>query len=322
LKRVVAALVTVALLAVLLLVVDIDVLARTFRSTRWLWFALAMLMFVPQVLVIAMRWRHLVSVLAPISLRESVSLILASQTMNLVLPSKMGDLTKALFLKRTGTLDLKSSTNIVIFEKMLDVGVLAGVMVVGVAILLARHALPPAQAGGAIVAGILGVAAMALVLTAYFVPPELVPGFTALRQRLARSPKLAKLGAFLGTSRDVVALLQSRGGGRGIVLATSLLIWLLHLVQIWFFFRSVGVDPPLSQFSSMVPLAIFIGIVPVTIGGFGTRDVALVYLFSQFPREAMFAAALYVDLRYILPSIAGVPFLNRYILYTKAPDRG
>jgi hypothetical protein len=55
----------------------------------------------------------MVSVVTPLALRESVSLILASLTMNLVLPSKMGDLTKAIFLKRTGTLDLKRSANLV-----------------------------------------------------------------------------------------------------------------------------------------------------------------------------------------------------------------
>lgn len=314
-KRIIAAIVSLGVLVALLLAVDLRTLAGTFRTTQWGWFAVAILMFVPQVLVISMRWRRLVGVLAPISLGEAVSLILASQTMNLVLPSKMGDLTKALFLKRTGTLDLKRATNVVVFEKMLDVAVLAGVMVVGVALLLACHALQPAQVGGALLAGGMGLCAVFLVAAAYFIPPAMIPGFARARAFLGRGRKLGKLAAFLDSGHDVISLLQSRGARRGRVLAMSLLIWALHLVQIWFFFRSVGVNPPLTQFASMVPLAIFIGIVPVTIGGFGTRDAAMVYLFSQYPKEAMLAAALYVDLRYILPSIAGIPFLNRYILW-------
>jgi glycosyltransferase 2 family protein len=62
----------------------------------------------------------------------------------------------------------------------------------------------------------------------------------------------------------------------------------------------------------MVPLAIFIGLVPVSIAGFGTRDAALVTLLPNLPASLVLAVSLYINLRYILPAVAGIPFLARY----------
>lgn len=316
-KRLIALILTVIILAILIASVDVRALGATLRATDPLLFSLGMLTFIPQVWIISARWRRLVLPFAPISMFESVSLILASQTMNLVLPSKMGDLTKSVFLHRTGALDLPRALAVVVIEKMLDLGMLAAIMLVGVAFLAVRHQLPPAQAAAAAVAALIGAAAVVVVALVYFVPPNKLPGVRRGLDWLGRRPRMGKVAALLATSRDVVALLQSRGARRSIILAMTVAIWVCHMIQIWLFFASTGVRAPLAQFASMVPLGIFVGLLPITIGGFGTRDAAFVYLFAQFPRAAVLAGSLYVNLRYILPSIAGIPFLNRYIVYSR-----
>jgi uncharacterized protein (TIRG00374 family) len=225
----------------------------------------------------------------------------------------MGDLSKGYFLARRGRLDLARAMNIVIFEKMLDVATLAAFMLLGVVIMASRGTESLLQARAATVAGIAGSVAVLAVLGLYFIPTKQILGFEDLLTWLGNKPKLRKLHSLVATSHEVIALLQSRGARRGEILLLSILIWVLHLVQIYFFFRCLGAAPPIGQFVTLVPLAIFIGLLPVTIAGFGTRDAALVVLFSQYPNEVMLGIALYVNLRYLLPAAAGVPFLHNYL---------
>src|SRR5690606_18702686 len=69
-------------------------------------------------------------------LSESVRLVLAGASMNLLLPGKMGDLTKGWFLARAGHVSTRLGMGVVIFEKMLDVATLAAFMLAGVAMLV------------------------------------------------------------------------------------------------------------------------------------------------------------------------------------------
>lgn len=316
-KRLLAVVATVCILAFLFMRVDRAELVRNVAATRMGWFAAAMAMFIPQIWAIALRWKRMVGVFTPITWGESVGLILASNTMNLVLPSKLGDLSKGVFLTRMGALDIKRAMNVVVFEKMLDVAALALFMLVGVAMLLAQPSAAPVAAGALVLAGLLGIAAVGGVAVLYFVPLGALPGMRRMMAWLESVPRLARIHRLLSTSHEVMTLLQSRGARRGFIVSMALVIWIFHLVQIWFFFLALDVRVPVGQFVSLVPLAIFIGLVPLTVAGFGTRDGALQAFFPQYPPEMMLAVAMFVNIRYILPALLGIPWMLRYITYAR-----
>jgi len=318
LKRLISLCVSVGLLALLFYKVDRTQLVAYLRHTHWGWFALGLLMFIPQMWLSAVMWKRLVGLFTHISTGESLRQILASNTMNLVLPSKLGDLTKGVFLQRKGCLDLSRAMNIVIFEKMLDVAALASIMLLGVVAVLAgaSHVTVPLQAIA--VAGLLAAAAVGAVAVPYFIPLDAIPGFRPLLGWLSARPRLARVERFLRAGHETTTLLQSRGAPRGLLCGLAFAKWITHLLQIYFFFIALGARPlPLLQFLTMVPLAIFIGLIPITIAGFGTRDGALIAFFPQFPSSLMLGVALYVNLRYILPALAGMPYLNRYLVYAR-----
>jgi hypothetical protein len=56
--------------------------------------------------------------------------------------------------------------------------------------------------------------------------------------------------------------------------------------------------------------AIFVGLLPVSISGFGTRDLAIVTLFKGIItyNEAL-SIGILSAIRYIIPTIIGLPFL-------------
>ena len=65
-----------------------------------------------------------------------------------------------------------------------------------------------------------------------------------------------------------------------------------------------------------IPIAIFIGMIPVTLGGMGTRDAAIIYLFSEFgtPSELLGVGILFSLIRYWFLSVIGVAFMKKIVL--------
>lgn len=317
-KRIVAVFVSCLLLVLLIWHVDTRALLTNFRQTRWGLFAVAMALFVPQILVIAWRWKRLVTPFTFLPLSESVRLVLAGASMNLLLPGKLGDLSKGWFLAQRGHVSRGVGLGVVAFEKMLDVATLALFMLGGVALLLWRDdALgQPALLTLLLIAGGIGLTAVSMVVLLYFVPLEKIPGFERFTSHNTQAP-VGKITRLLRSTQSAMATLRARGSRRGEIILWSMLIWILHLAQIYLLFACVNAAPTPGDFLCMVPLAIFVGLIPISIAGFGTRDAALVALLPALPASAVLAASLYINLRYILPAIAGAPYLARYLIFIR-----
>jgi uncharacterized membrane protein YbhN (UPF0104 family) len=91
----------------------------------------------------------------------------------------------------------------------------------------------------------------------------------------------------------------------------SLLIWYLHLVQIWLFIVALGASVPLGASLGLTSLAILAGLVPVTLAGIGARDAALILFYrGYFGEPTGVMLGLLCTLRYVLPALAGLPFLR------------
>ena len=302
-KKLIGLVLTVIVFGVIFMKVDNVAVFSAFRQTNLLVFAIALILFIPQIWFISVRWRLIAGVVCPVSLGDSVRMVLASQTLNLFLPSKVGDLAKAEFLRRSPNADslrLSCTTCLVIYEKLLDVISLFAVLVLGALCYPASRVLLMTYLMSWWCVPTLGVLIAGIMILWWLQP---------LRILTKKRPELASLG------QTLAALVSERR--RGVtILFLSIAIWLAHLVQIWFFFLalagSLGGMPSLSQFIFGVPMAIFIGLVPLTVAGFGARDAALIGIFANFPAEAVLAVSLYVNLRYILPAIAGIPFISQY----------
>jgi uncharacterized protein (TIRG00374 family) len=99
-----------------------------------------------------------------------------------------------------------------------------------------------------------------------------------------------------------------------VVSIMSIFIWFLHLLQIWLFIFALRASAPFLANLGLAPLAILAGLLPLTFAGIGTRDAALIVLYKPY-FAAPTAAVLGVlcTARYIIPAIAGLPFLHRYL---------
>jgi glycosyltransferase 2 family protein len=274
-------------------------LGRAIRRLDPLWFSAALLMFVPQTWISAVRWCWIVRPWQPLGTWRSTELVLASSSLNVVLPSKMGDVLKGAFLvkDRPGG-DLATGVGLGLFEKITDTAALAVVM------LVASIFDPPSDPLSLFIlaCGLLGTIGYAVMLT------------PSAASRLARIPKLGRIGA-------VIAQLRADRGGFVRILAVSLFLWVLHMAQFSVAYVATGSpSPEIALLWSRVPIAIFIGLLPISFAGIGTRDAAMVYLLEdRIGEDAALVLGVVATLRYLVVALAGLPFVPKLRRESPAP---
>lgn len=305
-RRLISLLVSLAILAVIYAQVDPAEIAGAFASANAVWLAVSLGMVVPLTLLTAHRLVRIVPRERPLGFGESLSLTLAGSTMNLVLPSKMGDVAKGWFLTSRGHLRGGQALALVVFEKGFDMLSLLLWCALGLSFVSARSPLfwPLAAAVT------LGTAAGVLVLLSRSVSARVF----ALVRRFAGERLGARIDSTAaGWGAVQESLLESPARLAGVA-ALSIFIWFLHLLQIWLFAVALGGTVPFLASLGIAPLAILAGLLPLTFAGVGTRDAALIVLYQPWLAPAA-AAALGVlcTMRYLIPGIAGLPVLGRYL---------
>jgi len=303
-KQIIALAVSILIMAAIFSRIDLAAFKQNVSEMNpWL-LTSAVLFFIPQIAVTAFRWKEMVRKRIDISLWESVKLILAGNALNILLPSRVGDLSKAYFLKREGKLDIKRGMNIVFFEKYIDLASLGVVIVAGIFWTTTWD--QPSYLG----------LFFALITIGMF------PILYFLRlDRWLENPFfekhrfLGKIKHFLLDSQEYLQEIKNDTKQLSFILALSVFLWFLHILQFYVIFLSFHSQVSLSQVFRLVPLAILVGLIPLTLAGVGTRDSALIYFFTPYEAAArVVGVGLFASLRYFVPGILGLPFLNQYII--------
>ncbi|UCG11265.1 MAG: flippase-like domain-containing protein [Deltaproteobacteria bacterium] len=296
-----ALLLTIGILIAIYARIDRRLLIYYFTQLHPGYFALALIIFIPQILVSSFRWQTMTRQICPMGLGQSMQQVMAAKALNALVPSKLGEMSKAYFLRMSSGKNVEQTVPAVILEKVLDMGGLCAVLMVGVLIAPQRN--EPVWLGGAIAGGCL--AAVVLLL--------LVPLRSLGERLMRRNGRLKWLGQLLLGWDNLIQEWKRRGRTLSRIVALSVLLWGLHLLQIYLFFPSLNHSVPLTPALTLIPLAILVGLLPITIGGMGTRDSALIVLFAPYANSALMAGVgLLCSMRYWVDTLLGVPFLHWY----------
>ncbi len=298
-----AAALTVATLVVVYARVDITLLLHYLGNANPFYLLLALFMFLPQALVSGLRWRILTEGVRELTFSEAVQMNLAGKALNAVAPSNLGEISKAYFLKKGDEgVDAAQAVSAVLLEKTLDQWGLCAVLLLGAAASLDWRS-PVIRtgllAGGAVVAGVGCI---------------LLLRMQALCKPFARgkSTLLRKVAAFFGGWDALLSGLKARDPLLLKTLSLSFLVWALHVYQLYLFFPALGKAMPIAPALSRLPLAVLTGFLPITVGGMGTRDSALIFLFAPYADASFMAGVgLLCSLRYWIDTLMGVPFFHK-----------
>ena len=300
LKRLAALLVSAVILYAIFSRIDLNAFGRQFTTMNWWWFGLSLLMFLPIYVIRPLLIRTLLE--ERIGFADSFGAVLAGSSLSMILPSKGGDLAKGYFVHRLTGIGLKTCFSAVILERVLDVTAIILLMMAGLFVL---------GDSGPYVSGVWAGGVLVLGAATFYFLVHLTGGDDSWGIHVFR--RLPKISGFIDESRGFVRDLF-RSSRIVKISVLSLTLWAVHVFQFYCFFQALGFQGPAITILAYVPAAIFIGLLPVSVAGIGTRDLALIAFFTPLASAELAAGvAILSHLRYILPALVGIPFMRSYL---------
>ena len=305
-KKLISIAVSLTILVIIYWKIDFPKLIEVFQNSDKWWMVISLGMVVPLTMLTAWRLQQLTPSRNRLGFGEANRLILTASVLNMVLPSKMGDIVKAYFIKERGHLDGSLSLSLVVFEKACDMLSLLLWCAFGLTLYPQKDWLFWIMTASVISGLIIGLLLISSRLFANLLF-QFISRFAPKKMRV----KIAKLRDSWNAMhkcfwKDKRHLLK--------ITLTSIIIWFGHLLQIWFFTLALKAWVPFLAHLALVPLAILAGLLPLTFAGVGTRDAALIAFYQPYLNPPTAAAlALLCTSRYLLPALGGIPFLNKYL---------
>jgi len=341
-KRLVSILVSGVILLLIYWKIDFAGLIQVFRECDRLWMAVSLGMVIPLTMLTAWRLKMLMPGSrdqgsgirgqglepdlppdpwnlkpdpSPLGLWEANQLILAASSLNMVLPSKMGDIAKAYFMRDRGHLTGSLALSLVVFEKACDMLSLLLWCVFGLLLYPQKDWL-----FWVMTVSVLGGLVLGLLLLGW---PRFAQFFFRQAEQIAPKKLGKKLVKLSHSWQEMHDYFWGDRHQLAQISAMSIFIWFLHLLQIWCFILALRAWVPFLTNLALSPLAILAGLLPLTFAGVGTRDAALILFYAPYFNAAT-AAALGVlcTSRYFIPAIAGLPFLGQYLHVARQIRRG
>ena len=296
--------VTAIFLFVLYRSLDVRGVARALLGADPRWLVLSVGMIVPITFLRAVRFFWVAPPGALPSVGEAFRLTLAAGALNLVLPAKAGDLLKSYFVATRSHTSAGVSVAIVVYERLCDLfGLIAWCLLAWV---VARPVAPGVPAAFWLLLGVVGTICAVLISS-----ERAAITFRNVLTRVLPHKGLRKLHDLADGWPGLLSTLRGR---RRWVLPFSLGLWLTHLIQIWLFTVALEASVPFAVCASLSAVALMAGQLPLTVAGVGTRDLALVVLFSRYlPPETAAALGVLVTTRNLLPPLIGIPLMGPYL---------
>ncbi|MFM7424082.1 MAG: lysylphosphatidylglycerol synthase transmembrane domain-containing protein [Elainella sp.] len=309
-KRLLSLLVSGLILALIYWKIDFAALVQAFQTCNRFWLGVSLAMVVPITLLTAWRLQQLMPPVGRLDLGEANRLILAASALNMVLPSKMGDIAKAYFMRDRGHLSGSLALSLVVFEKACDMLSLLLWCAFGLLLYPQKDWLFWGMAATVVTGLVLGLLLLG--------SPRFAESCFRAAQAVAPKKLRAKLGQLSYAWQEMHDYFWRDRTRLLTVTTTSIFLWFLHLLQIWLFILALNAWAPFLSSLALSPLAILAGLMPLTFAGVGTRDAALIGFYAPY-FDAATAAALGVlcTSRYLLPALGGLPFLNQYLTALK-----
>ena len=268
----------------------LDIISRI--DLRYFWLAFATL--IPTVFLNAARWYFVLKAAGHQIPYRRVFFIVLNSTSLMVIPGRLGDLARAYPLRNT--VPPEQAIGTIVLEKIVDVATL--LLFSGFGLFLLRF-----YRGSAVT-----------LIAAAMVFPALMISGRIIKARHLKERVTAKLF-------DGFAILNQVRHHRFIFLlaiTSSILNMGLSMVQFYWLLIAVHASVSLSAIFAFLPLCIFVGLIPLTLAGTGTRDAALIYFFSAYALsgQVLSAGILYALQGYWILSFLCLPLL--YLFFKRS----
>jgi len=292
--------ITIAIFFLLFKQINIKETWNTIKAANLSWLFSVSLIVLAFPVLSAWRWQLMLRAMdIKIKLWPLTKIIVGSWPISTITPSKIGDISRGYPIRKI--LPLSISAGNIILERIMDVGLLLLLSLIG-AIAYGRFLI-------AIIAFIGLIAILFFFLLASKIEKIKLPINQAWREKFNNTFYCSKI---IFNKPAILA---------GMILITAI-NWLGTFIQFYLIYLSIGTKLPLLFICLTLPLTLFIGILPLTIAGMGTRDSAIIYFFSGYAsiNSNLSAGIIYSLTSYWLLAVIGLPFVKYLTKELKQKD--
>jgi uncharacterized membrane protein YbhN (UPF0104 family) len=274
--------------------IDFVVFMQTFPAIHLGWLMLAVLGAASQVPLIGLRWSTVLGALPGqrVARPDAIAITWISVFVGQVLPYAAGDAMRVWLLSRLGR-DWKTGIVSVLIDRGAGVAML---FAYGFVILLLPSALTALEGYRGAVLAIFGAVPVGVLLGLASVPwvAPMLGGW-----RYTRWLSTVALACHQ-------VLVRSRAGIVIAILAFA--IYTLTILCVWCVGRALGIALPLVDAAVLFILMLGVALVPISIGGWGLRELAVVTLLASHgvPAEIALSLSLTFGVVYVLGALPGV----------------
>lgn len=260
----------------------------------YFWLAFATL--VPTTFLNASRWHFVLKASGHHVPYGRIFSIVLNSTSFLVIPGRLGDLARVYPLKNR--VPAEQGIGTVVLEKIIDIFILSLYSSLGL-FLLRRYAFS---------AWILAFALMVfplLIISGRFINKRHLKGGLAVK---------------IYDGFSILNQIKKRKYIFSLAVASSAVNMGLSMLQFYWLLIAVNANVPMPAVFAFLPLSVFVGLIPLTLAGAGTRDAAFIYFFSAYtvPAKALSAGILYALQSYWILSFIFLPLL--YFFFKRPAD--
>ncbi len=215
--------------------------------------------------------------------------IFISQSANVILPARIGDLSRMYILKKSKDLSLTTSFSSLTVERVFDVVAITSIAILASSGAASRFELPSWMDSMIKLSGLAVIVFFAILFAVSFREGRTKKGKVSKISKKNNSPggRLEKITDFASTFLHQMSIVAVRPGAFLTVTASSLLIWGMDILTCYLVlkaFPSAGINLSSTYMISLIFLAVAIGNIaktfPITPGAIGTYEVALTAVFG------------------------------------------
>ncbi len=253
---------------------------QAIQGAQYLWLIPGLAAYWIGVWVRSWRWTYLLRPLKRISTRTAFPIVVIGYMGNNILPARAGELLRAYVLRRSEQVPISGSLATIVLERAFDGVIMLSFVVINLPE-LARVSSDSGLVGSLYNLAILGVVGflMAVVLLIFMAlnPKQTGSAFEWVNQRLAPKRFREQLTQFSHRFLEGLGALRSPRD-LFMVLATSVLIWLLETVKYWYLMQAFPFEVSffaLMLMNGVVNLATTLPSAPGYIGTFDAPGIAV-----------------------------------------------
>lgn len=265
-RELVSTIIPLVLIALFARNVDWSEAGATLARSDILLVACALVVYYATFPLRAVRWARLLREGgADVGWRDLVRILLLGWFVNSLVPAKLGDLYRSYLVKRRFGISLSRTVGVVVAERLLDLVVVFGLLVVGGYVAFGRTVLPDlwiVYLTGAVLGLLIAVALVGI----YALGPRIAHVFPREVRRIGRLFREGVLHSFRA--------LPYAG-------ALTLIIWGAEAMRLMFVLWALGLELPASGIVFVAVATSLLTTVPLTPAGFGFVEIAMVYVLTE-----------------------------------------